>query len=53
MKAFFSVLIFVLIAIPFVYMMFDVTRDIVKQVVEFYRRQGRPLLQSIFQILFN
>ncbi|MHB2149828.1 hypothetical protein ACX8XP_12290 [Calditrichota bacterium LG25] len=53
MKTFFSTLVFVLLAIPFVYMAYDVARDILKQMKEIVARKGRPILQGILQMFYQ
>ena len=53
MKEFFSTLVFLLLAIPFVYMAYDVGRDILRQLKEMMRKKGRPLLHAILQMFAN
>jgi hypothetical protein len=37
----------VLIAIPFIYMIFDVSLDVIKRIFGFYQGQTKPVLVSI------
>ena len=53
MKQLFSTLVFLLIAVPFVYMTYDVTRDILRQGKEILAKKGRPVLQNILQMFVN
>lgn len=53
MKQVFSVLVFVLIALPFAYMAYDVARDIFRQLKEVLANKSRPLLQSMLQMFTN
>ncbi len=52
MKTFFSTLVFVLIALPFVYMAYDVAKDIFQQIKTILAQKSKPLVQSLVQI-FN
>ncbi len=51
MKQFFSILVFLCIAIPFVYMLFDVSLDIFHRAVTFLSAKGNRL--SHFFLLFH
>ncbi|MCD6375874.1 MAG: hypothetical protein J7L94_10130 [Caldisericaceae bacterium] len=53
MKQVFSVLVFVLIALPFAYMAYDVTKDIYRQLKDVLVKKSRPLLQSVLQMFTN
>ncbi len=48
MKDFIQVLVVFILAIPFIYMAFDVVRDIVKESLRLLKRYGRPLIFGIF-----
>ncbi len=53
MKEIFSVIVFVLIAFPFVYMAFDVTRDITQKIKYFWVEKGHSFLQVLTQFINN
>ncbi|NOX90177.1 MAG: hypothetical protein GXO77_14250 [Calditrichaeota bacterium] len=53
MKQFFSTLVFLVIALPFVYMAYDVFRDIFTQLKKFYSKKAKPVLQGMIQSIVN
>ena len=44
-------LFLLLIAVPFLYMMYDVVVDVLKRIYGFYNRTAKPALLSMFALL--
>lgn len=47
MKIYFQALIFILMAIPFLYMLYDVTRDLAGQAIRLVSRKARPIVNTL------
>lgn len=44
-------LFILLIAVPFLYMMYDVVLDVLKRIYGFYNRNAKPAILSMFALL--
>lgn len=51
MKEIIQIAVVVLFAIPFVYMAFDIARDIVKAAGDLLKRYAKPAAATIFHVL--
>lgn len=47
MEIYLQALVFLLLAIPFIYMLYDVTRDLLMQTVTVINRKARPIISSL------
>jgi len=53
MKTFLQAAVFIFLAIPFIYMFFDVLRELLLQAVAFYKKEARPKLGGVFNLLIK
>ena len=51
MELFFQGIVFLLLAIPFGYMLFDVTRDLFQQAVVVVSKKAKPFVSTIISSL--
>ncbi|GEM_PF-2667588 len=50
MKEIFQALVVFILAIPFIYMAFDIFRDIVKESGRIFKRYGKPLATTVVHV---
>jgi hypothetical protein len=50
MKDYIQAIVVFILAIPFIYMAFDIGRDIIKESGRVLKRYGKPLMSGIFHV---
>ena len=53
MMKFLQVLIFLALAVPFMYMAFDVVRELLRQINEFLSQRAKPVVVSIMSMIMD
>jgi hypothetical protein len=53
MKEVFQVLVVLLLAVPFIYMAYDISKDLIKKSYHFFSRKAKPILTGIASFFFE
>jgi hypothetical protein len=53
MSEFLKIAVVVLMAIPFIYMFYDVTQDLIKKLYLVITKKAKPVVISVISSLFN